>query len=276
MTLSFGGVQTGTALTDPSTLWTLDELQVYQQLFRVTLPHKNQTAQTYWEGRGEWSGKKKKKKKGGSKCVCVVVPGPMCYVQWWCRKSRDLPRKSFDVFSHCPPVPFRAAFFFFFSLTFSSLDLWTWPNGKLSHKGTHTHTKFQGVLFNDWKVGLQLLTSHFHPYRTVEDQVVRFQAGLHYSCPLVCQVATPIWALGRTHRLTGCLTGFLAPQLAKLHSPASLDFFFLCVFFLSLSFCHIVCLCLPVAPANANVGWGMRRLSPCGKAVPLLLHIARL
>ena len=183
--------------------------------------------------------------------------------------------ESLLMFSHIVLPSLSELLFFFFSLTFSSLDLWTWPNGKLSHKGTHTHTKFQGVLFNDWKVGLQLLTSHFHPYRTVEDQVVRFQAGLHYSCPLVCQVATPIWALGRTHRLTGCLTGFLAPQLAKLHSPASLDFFFMCFFF-SLSFCHIVCLCLPVAPANANVGWGMRRLSPCGKAVPLLLHIARL
>lgn len=61
---------------------------------------------------------------------------------------------------------------------------------------------------------------------------------------------------------------------AALSSLTRFFFFFMCFFFLS--FCHIVCLCLPVAPANANVGRGMRRLSPRGKAVPLLLHIARL
>lgn len=63
MTLSFGKVQTVTALTDPSTLWTPDELQVYQQLFRMTLPQKNQSAQTCW-GCGAVE-------KGKYMCVCV-------------------------------------------------------------------------------------------------------------------------------------------------------------------------------------------------------------
>lgn len=45
----------------------------------------------------------------GRAWVCMWA-GPMCYVQWWCRKTGDLSRKSFDVFSHCHSSPYHQTF----------------------------------------------------------------------------------------------------------------------------------------------------------------------
>lgn len=210
-----------------STLWTPDEVRVCQHLFRVTLPHKNQSAQTY----------------RSSKKVCVYVclmwSNVLCTVVM--QQKKGFFPESLLMFSRIDPCQL--------------IELVDWTHWKISHTPQpNAHT--QGVLFNDWKVPLHLLTSHLHPH------------DIQYSAPSACQVATPFWALGRTHWLT-CWHYYLSWQ--RCTNQASLDFW--CVS-LSHPLCHIVCLCLPVAPENANVGRGMPLLSPTGKAVPLLLHIA--
>lgn len=52
MTPSVGEVQTGTAPVTPALFELSDELRAHKQLFRMTLPHKNQSAQTCREARG--------------------------------------------------------------------------------------------------------------------------------------------------------------------------------------------------------------------------------
>lgn len=130
---SLGKGQTVMALTDPSTLWTPNELQVLQQLFRMTLPHKNQSAQIYWEGFGVMG-------KYVYACVLVSLSTSLFVWSsgWWMlQKNRNLPRKSFDVLTHYHSSPrsfhpFQRSFFHW--PMFNRLDYWTWTNGKLFHE----------------------------------------------------------------------------------------------------------------------------------------------
>lgn len=147
------------ALTDPSTLWTPNELQVLQQLFRMTLPHKNQSAQIYWEGFGVMG-------KYVYVCVCWFRCPPVCLLSGpagdgCCRKTGIFP-ESLLMFWHIitvrhgPSIPFKDLF----STDPCSID-WTTglePMQNSSMSQSNTHCKCQGVLFSDWKMPLHLLT----------------------------------------------------------------------------------------------------------------------
>lgn len=167
MALSFSEVQTVTALSDPSTLWTPDELQVYQQLFRMTLPHKNQSVQTYWECWG--CGAVKRGNVIGLfvyRFVCGLVQCVMnCGEE---KKLRSFQKVFWCFLSYCHSSTQSCHFQAAFSSDPQSPG-WTSGLNSMESSPTNQPNTYKPIAVCISVFELPLLISHFHPH-TVHTQ----------------------------------------------------------------------------------------------------------
>ena len=174
----------------------------------------------------------------------------MCYVPW------AFSRNAFDVFfllSYCHSSPsswrhFQSGFFHW--PQFIRLVYCTWKTLPQNQPNSDKHQvsvcPFQWLKGGVALVNLSLSCTWTHG---TPDGWVVLKSVRRRKCstPLVCQVATPIWALGRTHWLTDWLPGWLAllPQLAEPPFPASQNFGWF--FFSSVILCVSLSACCPSA-----------------------------